>query len=83
MSVKKNFKENETEIRNEEEKNHVISKNMTYNEDGGGVSEGKTIRQLEYEAMQYAASNPQSVKFNNKELGKELRRIGRENFRKK
>lgn len=83
VSVKKNLKENETEIRNEEEKNHVISKNMTYNEDGEGVIEGKTIRQLEYEAMQYAASNPQSVKFNNKELGKELRRIGRENFRKK
>lgn len=83
VSVKKNLKENETEIRNEEEKNHVISKNMTYNEDGEGVIEGKTIRQLEYEAMQYAASNPQSVKFNNKELGKELHRIGRENFRKK
>lgn len=83
VSVKKNLKENEIEICNEEEKKHVIPKNMTYNEDGEGVIEGKTIRQLEYEAMQYVASNPQSVKLNNKELGKELRRIGRENFRKK
>ena len=68
VSVKKNLKENEIEISNEEEKKHVIPKNMTYNEDGEGVIEGKTIRQLEYEAMQYAASNPQSVKLNNKEL---------------
>lgn len=83
VSVKKNLKENEIEISNEEEKKHVILKNMIYNEDGEGVIEGKTIRQLEYEAMQYAASNPQAVKLNNKELGKELRRIGRENFRKK
>lgn len=83
VSVKKNLKENEIEISNEEEKNHVIPKNMTYNEDGEGVIEGKTIRQLEYEAMQYAASNPQSIKLNNKELGKELRRISRETFRKK
>lgn len=83
VSVKKNLKEDEIEIRNEEEKKYVVPKNMTYNEDGEGVIEGKTIRQIEYEAMQYAASNPQSVKLNNKELGKELRRIGRENFRKK
>lgn len=56
---------------------------MTYNEEGEGVINGKTIRQLEYEAMQYAASNPRVVKLNNNKLRKELRRIKRENLREK
>jgi len=83
VNVKKSLKENEVEQSGEKEKKGVIPANMTYNEDGEGVINGKTIRQLEYEAMQYAASNPQAVKFNNKELKKELRRISRENVREK
>lgn len=83
VGIKKNLKENENEEGRKEEKEIVIPNNMTYNEDGEGVINGKTIRQLEYEAMQYAASNPQVVNVNNKELGKELRRIRRKGFRQK
>lgn len=83
VGIKKNLKENEIEEGCKEEKEIVIPDNMTYNEEGEGVINGKTIRQLEYEVMQYAASNPQVVKLNNKELREELHRIRREGFREK
>lgn len=83
VSIKKNLKETEIEESRKEDKEIVIPDNMTYNEDGEGVINGKTIRQLEYEAMQYAANNPQVVKLNNKELKEELRRIRRNGFREK
>ncbi|MBE5852224.1 MAG: hypothetical protein E7299_04630 [Lachnospiraceae bacterium] len=83
VSIKKNLKETEIEESRKEDKEIVIPDNMTYNEDGEGVINGKTIRQLEYEAMQYAANNPQVVKLNNKELREELHRIRREGFREK
>ncbi|MBP3594531.1 MAG: hypothetical protein J6J44_08385 [Lachnospiraceae bacterium] len=83
VSIKKNLKENEIEENRKEEKEIVIPDNMTYNEDGEGVINGKTIRQLEYEAMQYAVNNPQVVKLNNKELKEELRCIRRKGFREK
>ena len=83
VGIKKNLKEKEIEEGRKEEKEIVIPNNMTYNEDGEGVINGKTIRQLEYEAMQYAASNPQVVNLNNKELREELHRIRRNGFREK
>lgn len=83
VGIKKNLKENEIEEGRKEEKEIVIPDNMTYNEDGEGVINGKTIRQLEYGAMQYATSNPKAVKLNNKELREELYCIRRKNFREK
>lgn len=83
MNLKNKLKANEIETSSEEQENHVYTKNMTYNEDGEGVIDGKTVRQLEFEAMQYAASNPQSVEWkNSREFRKELRGIYRETFRK-
>ena len=83
MSLKNKLKENEIETSSEEKKNHVYPKDVTYNEDGEGVLDGKTIRQLECETMQYGTSNPQSVKWkNSEELREEFYRIRREAFRK-
>ncbi len=83
-NLKENLKKDESKVSSEVERKHVIPENMTYNEDGEGVIDGKTIRQLEYEAMQYAANNPQSLKLSNdKELRRELRRVALEGFRKK
>lgn len=83
-NLKKNLREDESEVSDEGEKKHVIPENMTYNADGEGVIGGKTIRQLEYEAMQYVAKNPQSVKLSNdKEFAKELKRMAGEEIRKK
>ena len=44
VGIKKNLKENEIEEGRKEEKEIVIPDNMTYNEDGEGVINGKTIR---------------------------------------
>ena len=84
VGVKKNKNVKKSEASIEVEEKPVIPGNMTYNENGEGVIDGKTIRQLEYEVMQYSANNPQTIKLtNDKELGKELRRIDYNSFRKR
>lgn len=84
VGMNKDLKEDETEENIEGEKEHAIPENMVYNEDGEGVINGKTIRQLEYEAMMNAANDPEFVKaIDNKKMWKELRRAIRDGFRKK
>lgn len=46
VNVNKNMKESEVEINEEREQERAIPENMIYNEDGEGVIDGKTIRQL-------------------------------------
>lgn len=83
LNINKSPKDKETEADTEEKVEHTIPKNMVYNEDGEGEIDGKTIRQLEYEALQNAVNNSEFVnKNNNKEVRKELGRIVRESFRK-
>lgn len=81
IGLKQNIKEINNKVSGEKKEN-VVPENMTYNEDGEGVINGKTIRQLEYEVMQYTTNNPKSIKLKNKELSKKLHKIGRETFRK-
>lgn len=84
VNVNKDLKEDETEENIEGEKEHVIPENVVYNEVGEGVINGKTIRQLEYEAMQNAANNLEFVKtIDNKKKRKEIQRAIRDSFRKK
>ncbi len=84
MNVNKNLKEDETEENIEGEQEHAIPENMVYNEDGEGVINGKTIRQLEYEAMQNAVNDPEFAKtIDNKKMRKEIQRAIRDGFRKK
>lgn len=84
VSVNKNLKADEMKVNIEGEKEYMIPENMEYNEDGEGVINGKTIRQLEYEAMQNAVKDPEFAKaIDNKKLWEELQRIARESFRKK
>lgn len=40
-----------------------LQKQMTYNENGEGVINGKTIREIEYESMKKLAENPQNKVF--------------------
>lgn len=84
VNVNKDLKEDETEENIEGKKEHVIPENVVYNEVGEGVINGKTIRQLEYEAMQNAANNLEFVKtIDNKKMRKEIQRAIRDSFRKK
>ncbi|MBD5505233.1 MAG: hypothetical protein HDR09_16250 [Lachnospiraceae bacterium] len=83
-NLNKDLKEEETEENIEGEKEYAIPENMVYNEDGEGVINGKSIRQLEYEAMQDAANDPEFVKtIDNKKMRKEIQRAIRDGFRKK
>ena len=84
VNVNKDLKEDETEENIEGEKEYDIPENMVYNEDGEGVINGKTIRQLEYEAMQNAANDPEFVKtIDTKKIRKEIQKAIRDGYRKK
>lgn len=84
VNVNKNMKQSEAEINGEREQERIIPENMVYNEDGEGVIDGKTIRQLEYEAMQNAVNDSEFVKtIDNKKLIKELRSVARDSFIRK
>lgn len=45
-----------------------LQKQMTYNDDGEGVINGKTIREIEAENMKKAAENPSIIHFNSKNM---------------
>lgn len=84
VNVNKNPKDDEAKVNIEGEKEQTIPKNMVYSEDGEGVIDGKTIRQLEYESMQNDVNNPEFAKaIDNIKLWEELQRIAQESSRKK
>lgn len=84
VNVSKNPSGDKVKENIEVEKGLALPKNMVYNEDGEGIIDGKTIRQLEYEAMQNAVKNPVFTKKDDDiKLWKESQRIAREGFRKK
>lgn len=84
VRVNKNRKEDDAGVNSERGEEHSIPDNMVYNEDGEGVINGKTVRQLEAEALQNAVNDSEFDKaIDDKKLSMELRSIARKAFRKK